>query len=31
MSEWPMVKLGDVANFVRGLTFKPSSVIPTEK
>ena len=26
-----MVKLGDVANFVRGLTFKPSSVIPTEK
>ncbi len=27
---WPMVKLGDVASFVRGITFKPDDVIPVD-
>ncbi len=27
---WPMVKLKDVASFVRGITFKPDDVIPVD-
>ena len=25
---WPIVKLGDVARFIRGITFKPEDVVP---
>lgn len=25
---WPAIKLGDVADFVRGITFKPTDVVP---
>lgn len=28
MSPWKTVRLGDVAEFVRGITFKPSDVVP---
>lgn len=28
MKGWPTVRLGDVASFVRGITFKPDDVVP---
>ncbi len=28
MNGWPTVRLGDVASFVRGITFKPDDVVP---
>ena len=30
MSAWKTVTLGDVAEFVRGITFKPDDVVPVD-